>query len=425
MFAVPDGIWNHGEGFAAPGQADADHGGWFGPDDGTAVTSADVHTLHEWVPHNWYGPVHPSHNAAMRRFNGYLRPAGLALPTVHPYYGAVGPYVDQGAFELFRPNANFTENQKVLISIGISATQGWPEPGIMWGQNYLGSYSPDGLIRSRPGSQSAQFLANTVMQGPNGPTRYAYEQFVAIWPRTSSAYYPIVGYAVSTVAGRQTELVQQRCLQVVQAVKEMMKETSSRNPVGTARTSQWIEDNVFVVFAGGSNGGHQSQWAGVSAPHLVHGAFVTTINPSIQRLIGEQDLGYAMASLTGSDVEGADFDPIDMRNWGQYCWNRGYEMHDLSLPRRFVRGETYRPFLFWVGDEDITSTGTDWIRLLHGSQYSRWGATAATQWTTGDKTAWWSAAENTCHLNGISPDPFQGGQPDVQVYDWADNIFVQ
>ena len=57
----------------------------------------------------------------------------------------------------------------------------------------------------------------------------------------------------------------------------------------------------------------------------------------------------------------AAFGPIDIKDWCHYAWSRGLEVHDLSVPRRFLMGQTYRPFCFYVGDEDPTSTGTDWI----------------------------------------------------------------
>ena len=98
-----DGLWNHAEGFQITG-SDADSGGWFAHDDGTGLQPGDIHlTLGGWVPHTYDNVLSTAHGLATERMQGYLRPAGLALPTAHPRYGNVGTYVDQGAFEIFRP----------------------------------------------------------------------------------------------------------------------------------------------------------------------------------------------------------------------------------------------------------------------------------------------------------------------------------
>lgn len=51
MFAVPDGVWNHGEGFGANY---ADHGAWHDNTDGTNLTINDVHVNSNdvWVTFN-------------------------------------------------------------------------------------------------------------------------------------------------------------------------------------------------------------------------------------------------------------------------------------------------------------------------------------------------------------------------------------
>ena len=58
MFAVPDGVWNHGEAF---GSSPEDHGGWFGTRDGTDVTIDDVHVASgdTWVAYPWNNPFLP------------------------------------------------------------------------------------------------------------------------------------------------------------------------------------------------------------------------------------------------------------------------------------------------------------------------------------------------------------------------------
>ena len=136
------------------GRSRPDTGGWFSADNGTNVTSADVHTpAGGWVNH-------PTASPAMQRLQGYLRPALLPLPTTHPLYGPLGlapngqlqTYVDQGAFEAFRPlSTPPTSSQRILICIQCWSTTGFPldngNNGLSWYQIYPGFFSPDGLER--------------------------------------------------------------------------------------------------------------------------------------------------------------------------------------------------------------------------------------------------------------------------------------
>ncbi len=292
----------------------------------------------------------------------------------------------------------------------------------------MGFFSPDGLIRDEQANSQASFLANT---GP--PKRAVSEQFVALWSAGGAyqshqaLYYPICGYVVTTVPQRQTELVQQRSLQLVQAVKLLLQESSPRNPIGTPLTADEVENRLVVVWAGGSNGGLQSSFAAMLYPDLVHGCFSQTYSPSTQRLIGEQEFGYAVAALTGSSSIGADFDPIDMRNWCHYAWNRGLDVQDLSVSRQFLSGRTYRPFYFYVGDEDLTSTGTDWIRVMTGTQFADHGEvpSPATLWSSTNNTFAWSSAEYACHDSGVATNPYNPSVSSIHTTDYALDLFAR
>lgn len=428
-----DGAWNHGEGFVANGP-DADSGGWFGHDDGTGVTSDDIHLSGSdpWTVHSFVDVLHPNHGAEADRLTGYLRPAGLALPTVHARYGAVGPHVDQGAFEIYRPRGTPYAGQKILIVIKLFPTVQFPPvyhsgaPGpvsLTWYNTYRGCFSPDGLVRAEfangysgdpvPGSNEAvaAFQQNTASQHVDRFQPAA----IASWygHANQSLYWPIEAYPVLTVMGRQTELNEQRYLQLTAAVQVLLGEDSDRNPLGGihALTAQQIRDRVVVVFDGGSNGGQQASWVTLRHPELVHGCFSQVINPSIQRLFGEQDLGWAIGELNGSHLRGATVDSSDYLNWGQYTWNQGLEIHDMSFLRRFLTASTYRPACFYVGDEDLTSTGTDWIRVIDGSAWSPSGLRLSTS-GFGSPAAHglaWISAQNGCHFGGLVSNPYDPG----------------
>ncbi|MCA8978114.1 MAG: hypothetical protein KDC98_25530 [Planctomycetes bacterium] len=271
-----DGLWNNGEGFElAPVTPDADTGGWFDHDAGLGLTAADINLDQGgWVLQPYGNPLRLSTGTQAERVSGYLRPAGLPLPTWHPRYGNVGPYVDQGAFEIFRPLGVPYSGQKVLIVIRCFATVQFPgvyDPALPMGQRrsvnwyntYRGYFSPDGLVRDEfasvvTGNPVVDFQQNT----DDDEVGRFLPDIIASWYFSSdqSVYYPIEAYPVLTVPGRQTELNEQRYLQMVQALMLLLLESTWRNPLGAtnALTAQQIEDEVVVVFDGGSNGGTQS-----------------------------------------------------------------------------------------------------------------------------------------------------------------------
>ncbi|MEO6597179.1 MAG: hypothetical protein ABIP94_20745, partial [Planctomycetota bacterium] len=421
MFAYADTTWNHGEGFAPGTQSDADYGGWFMEDNGTNLTAADIHTdptslgnvPNPWSSFTWTNALHPNGGAQMRRFYGYLRPAGLLLPNKHPLYGSLGQnYVDQGAFEMFCPTVGPGPSRKIVIGIQTQATAGFPldylEQGYGWGQIYRGIFSPDGLVRNEKGPtrSAANFVANDNPIDRLGP------QLIATWPDFANpSYWPIAAYPVLTVPGRQTTLNEQRYMQVLQAVILLLQENSVRNPLYAypnfaPLTLTDIQQRVVVVFAGSSNGGHQAMWAMMRYPERVHGCYAEFINPSIQRLFGEHDAGNLTAWLTG-DAGTAKVTQADFLNWGQYTWNHDLWIHDLSYQRRFLRGRTHRPACWGVGDEDLTSTGVDWISVLTGGVWQASGSVSSSAYgSPAAHTFAWMSAKNACHGRGAATNPY-------------------
>ena len=187
-----------------------------------------------------------------------------------------------------------------------------------------------------------------------------------------------------------------------------------------ALTAQQVEERLVVVFAGGSNGGTQASFTTQRHPDLVHGCFAQVINSGMQRLFGEQDLGWAVAELSGSNQPGATVGPGDYLDWCQYAWQQFVEIHDLSYIRHFFSGTSFRPACFYVGDEDLTSTGTDWIRVADGGAWTPSGIRTSTS-NFGDPnyhTFAWMSAENTEHGVGFAVNPYQPGNgPIVTVGD--------
>lgn len=420
-FQYPDGLWNHGEGFYAGASPDADKGGWAGDDDGTGVTGLDIHTDRQdpaanpdpWSTMVWTDPLHPNSPVTLRRFYGYLRPHGLDLPTAHPLYGDVtshmARYVDQGAFEMFCPTVGPDANDTIVICIQARETAPFPSP-FGWSQLYRGFFSPDGLTRVANGATLAAFAANTSVATVERPS----QEFLANWyalPAAQQTYWPITVCPVLSVGGREATLNEQRYMQVLQAVKVLLQENSHRNPLGAGNQLQAddVQLRVVTVSAGGSNGGMQSMLMTMRYPTRVHGFYSEDYNPSTQRLFSEHDVDNMVAYLSGapnpSQVTESDF-----LSWGKWASDQGLWIHDCSYSRRFLRGRTYRPACFMVGDEDITSTGDDWIRVMHGASWSPVGEVEAAGQVLQHTFAWMSG-ENACHGTAVVPHPYVGGNP--------------
>jgi hypothetical protein len=429
--AIPDGAWNHGEGFSAVPNL-PDTGGWHGDDFGDHVTFAHIHALGSWQSYTWNDGRTPANPVNVLRLGGCIVPPQHTFPSTHPLYGAVSaPYIDQGAFEMFRPVVALGSQQKIVICILTEETTKFPmqfdDAELIWNNVYRGIFSPDGLVRRERAGQNpatvSDFEANTSLDDVKRPNQLS---FFRAW-NPQLPFWPILAYPVLSVSGRQTTLNEQRHLQVLAAVKVLLQDNGPLNPLYDGSASfegliaAQITERVVVVFAGASNGGHQAHWSALRHPQRVHGSFSEVINPSIQRLYGEHDLGHALSRITGGPFIGATVLEGDFLNWNQYLWSFGAECHDVSYPRLFAQGRTYRPAYFGVGDEDITSTGTDWKRLLGGSATSEWGQQGNSTSPIGSplhNTIGWATAENGCHQTAVAPitNPYTG-TPDVYEHE--------
>ncbi len=413
MLAIPDQTWNHGEGFGA---TYVDHGGWHDSTDGTNLTFADIHVEQgdEWGPFTWRSDVndlHPKSPHPMRRMEGYLRPANApGLPSVHPRYGQLGQtYVDQGAFEMFTPTTAWA-GQKILVVLHAQSTALFPRDkdgkSWQWRQMYRGYFSADGLVRNEPQAGSASsFVGTDAADGLE--VERPFLNTIVEWNPAAHDFWPIEAYAVLSVMHRPTTLQEQRVMQLRQAVKELLLANSNLNPLGENNqltTSEFEQKVVFVVI-GGSNGGMQSSFAVTRYPHLLHGCFAYVINPSYQRLYAEFDLERALAQLTGAGMGPLECTADDFLTWNQYAWAQGLEIHDQSALRLFVADQTYRPMCFGVGDEDTTSTGVNWARVIDGAVWRASGIVQS-QSSFGSPSAHtfaWMCGENARHGGNVGP----------------------
>jgi hypothetical protein len=369
------------------------------------------------------------------------------LPNIHPIYGDVTPsglteYVDQGAFEVFLPNVPPTAGQKIVICVQVWETRQFPKDYLQkahaWRQVYPGIFSPDGLERVEKGPRSvASFASNTL--DDDGAVARPNLQTLASWsPILHSGYWPIVAYTVVPVMHRQTTLNEQRYLQLAQAIKLMLQQPTTAgsmdpmaaySPAPAALTSQEVASRCVVCFVGGSNGGMASTMAVLRHPRLVHGAFAEVINPSYQRLYSELDFAAAVG-MTSAHSSG-NLVPDDYMHWNQYAWSQGLEMHDLSYLRQFLAGKAYRSALVAVGDEDVTSTGTDWARVISSSGvWADHGVTTAPPNPLSGAyvppTMAWGIAENGCHQRSAAPvTPPNGGPATYNSIELAHWVFEQ
>ncbi|MFY9343215.1 MAG: hypothetical protein WAT39_12035 [Planctomycetota bacterium] len=347
----------------------------------------------------------------MRRFYGYLRPSGKQLPDTHPVYGPVTSfmtrYVDQGAFEMFCPLTGPDPTDKIVICI-LTKETAWAPAG---SQLYRGYWSPDGLVRARNGTSPsvAAFDGNLA-----NPVERPSLEFLANWlvlPAAQQDYWPIAIYPVLSVPGREATLNEQRYMQALQASLLLLQENSFRNPLGAGNqlSANDVVQRVVVVAAGGSNGLTQAMFATMRYPTRIHGFYGEDYDPSTQRLFSHHDVDNMIAYLSGapnpSQVSESDF-----LIWGKYATDQGLWIHDLSYSRRFLRARTHRPGVIMVGDEDITSTGDGWIRVMHGTNWAPFGEVTKTGQTLNHTFAWMSA-ENACHGSGAVQNPYVTGNP--------------
>lgn len=413
LFNYRDGLWNNGEGFAASSAPDADFGGWRGLDNGTGVTLADVreYPYPSSSPYSagWHSYTHieeitSNGPQSMYRWVGYLRPAGMpdAHGSDHPDPAVRNVPANQSvvwandaAFELFVPTVP-RNGRPVILVVGIIATFGIPDQGTQSRLIYPGIGGPDGLMRARPTNAALWY------QNLGDPQQRAVGPYVVARYQVQDAgyppFYPVVLAGVPPVIGRQTELVHQRVMQMAHAAKLMLG-SAAHVPPGFGDPIDL--NSIKVVLVGGSNGGHQALWALQDQQDKIHGVFSAAINPSIQRLYSEQEVAYTLGHLSGANISGAQLSAHEAKDWQHWAWQRGRQIRDFSIMGQTLLGRMTRPVCCYVGDEDVTSTGTDWVRLLAGGAYPASGSGL----TAGANHLAFAIADKRCHDGGTVNNP--------------------
>jgi len=221
--------------------------------------------------------------------------------------------------------------------------------------------------------------------------------------------YPITGYIVPSHPNKQTTFQIQRNMELISAIQQMlMSASASRRPSGVPQQA----DEVTVVVLGGSNGGNIASWMSMWWPDRVHGALASVFPPSLRREVGEHAFWDYLMTSSGFSYSGAAYQYQDALQWAQFPnqistpGNR-FTFWDLSCLLQHSAGTIPRPIYFLVGDEDTTTTGTDWVRQLTGGAWTQSGKTPS-----GTEFLSWSVADNRCHEQGpyTHPDPSNSNQ---------------
>lgn len=141
------------------------------------------------------------------------------------------------------------------------------------------------------------------------------------------------------------------------------------------------------------------------AQDRIHGAFATVISPSIQMLYDEQEIAFTVGHFSGFGNSGATLGPMEQSDWMSFLLNRNLMLRDMSLPAHFLGSSLVRPVCAVIGDEDLTSTGTDWIRRI--SPNNAWSGSGINA-PPGGRSFAFAAADKRCHEGGLVVNPYSG-----------------
>ncbi|MGE0145565.1 MAG: hypothetical protein AB7I19_17295 [Planctomycetota bacterium] len=386
--ALPDGIWNHGEGFPS-GAFAPDHGAYHDFDHASLIlgvppAASDVHSYADpnQPPLYWH-PYSPTGSTpVVQRFVGYLRPR-----TLGPI--AAAGAVDDAAFEIYAPLVR-DPSKTLIVYIHTWATDGPPAdsagrpaashtyPGYRLREGLVAKVNNSGTIFGihRPGD-GAEFVTNP----PAGHQ--------VIW-----------AYIVPRTFGRPLSFQMQRNIQLARTIDLMLTEPAG-SPFRPA-TFESIADQDRLnatpkIIMGGSFGGLVAQLGVLAHPEVFHGAVPSAFSASLHRTAGEQASYNQIGRVLGIWGPESSKGPWDALWWGYYLRQIGWDYFNASTTMRLRMGDAVRPMVFLIADEDTVTTGVDNVPLL------KWGLPSATRGyeargiRPGTPLVAWSIVDKRCH----------------------------
>jgi hypothetical protein len=259
--ALPDGTWNHGEGFPS-GVFAPDHGAYHDFDHANVVigvppVASDIHSYADpnqtpwyWQPYATSGPT-----PQVQRFVGYLRPRSLGPITA-------SESVEDAAFEIFAPLTR-DPSKTLVVYIATWATAGAPADSAgrpPASHVYPGYRLREGLV-AKVNSQG-NVLVGAFERPSNGV------EFVMNPP---AGHQVIWAYIVPRVFGRPLSFQMQRNIQLSRAIDRMLTEPAGSPFLPQTFDSLADSDRVNStpkVILGGSFGGLVAQLAVLAHPEV-------------------------------------------------------------------------------------------------------------------------------------------------------------
>ena len=195
-----------------------------------------------------------------------------------------------------------------------------------------------------------------------------------------SQFNVISAGAVPRLAGRPLTFQIQRTLQMREAILAMLMDPNAQwRPNDWPQFSQGEIDQIPVIVIGGSFGGFVAQQLTMLFPKLFHGAFSLNAWGSMRRVWQEQELWRYLTTMSGFMESGRGWslqDNLELpaglwhyeqlrqaQNPGQN-WSSWSPFFHASVTRAWNDGRLVWPVYYYLGDEDSTTSGTDWLRLF-------------------------------------------------------------
>ena len=407
--ALPDGIWNNGEGFPS-GSFAPDHGAYHDADHqnlalSTTPSQSDVHSY--WFSGGTYWHSYaPGGGTPVNRFVGYLRPKSLG-----PI--APGAWVEDAAFEIFAPTQRVAGTQLVIYVATWSTasappdSQGRPVAGF----TYPGWRLPEGLVARVNGAGQVV----DIHRPGNG---------VGLVLSPPAGHQVIWAYIVPRVFGRPLTFQMQRNIQLARVIDLMLTEPPGSlflPPTFTPINDVDRVNSTPKLIIGGSFGGLVAQLAVLAHPEVFHGAAPSAFSASLRRVPGEQSSYNQIGRSLGIWGPESSKGPFDVLWWGFYLRQIGWDYFNASTTMRLRVGDAVRPMTFLIADEDTVTSGVDSLPLLSGTRgYPAFGYDA------GPPLVAWSVVDKRCHGEpGLYRLPISGipsTDPGEYVHEIVDDV---